>query len=212
MMKEAAIVMSSLREFANDLSRLKGYIFAGALLFIGGIAFGYGSDVLDAFLLGQADSLRSTIEQLDRMNDAQVWIFLFIFFNNFIKSLAVVFLGALFGIFPIFMLSLNGMLLGYLVSAAENAGVDAGGLVVRGILPHGVLELTAVIIAAAYGLRYGVLIFRELAGAIRGRREDERGELKQFHGSLKRLMAFLFFMLLAAAFIESTITFWLVRG
>ncbi|WP_199616496.1 stage II sporulation protein M [Paenibacillus alkalitolerans] len=204
--------MSSLREFAADLARLKRYIFTGALIFIAGIAIGYGTDALDRFLLGQADSLRQTVERLDQMDNAQVWIFLFIFFNNFIKAVAVVFLGALFGIFPVFLLTVNGMLLGYIVSVAAESGIDAGSMVVRGILPHGVLELTAIIIAAAYGLRYGGLIFRELAGAIRGRRRDERGELKRFHGSLKRLIAFLFLSLLAAAFIESTITFWLVRG
>lgn len=204
--------MNSMSKFAADLAKMKGYVAVAAVLFFGGGVVGYATDILDPFLLGQAKSMRELVEKLDRTNNSQVWMFLFIFFNNFVKAVAVVFLGALFGIFPVFLLVVNGMLIGYLVSVASEAGVDVGPMIVRGILPHGLLEITAIVIAAAYGLRYGSLVFRELAGALRGRKGDERGELKQFHGSLARLTAFLFFSLLLAAFIESTVTFWLVRG
>ncbi|WP_274365189.1 stage II sporulation protein M [Paenibacillus thermotolerans] len=204
--------MNGVRELIADMAKIKGYIFFAATLFLAGVAVGYATDVLDPYLVGQADSMRDLVERLDRMNNSQVWMFLFIFFNNFLKALAVVFLGALFGIIPVIMLAINGLLIGYVFSAAADNGLHVGSLFVRGILPHGVLEITAIVIAAAFGMRYGTLILRELVGALRGRSGDESGELKRFHKSLGRLTAFLFFALLAAAFIESTVTFWLVRG
>ena len=88
--------------------------------------------------------------------------------------------------------------------------MDTAALVIRGLLPHGVLVTGAIIIAAAYGLRYGVLIASELVLAFRGRGGSDK--IKSFHAGLKRLVAFLFLALLAAAFIESTITYMLVRG
>lgn len=204
--------MEKIRMFAQELSSLKGFIGLCTILFLGSVGFGYTTDTLDAFLLSQTEALRDTAVRLEQMDNSQLWIFVFIFLNNFIKSVVIVFLGALFGIVPLVFIAMNGMLIGYVVALAGEAGAGVASIVIRGLLPHGVLEVTAILIASAYGVKYGTLVSKELAAAVRGRDGDGRGELSRFHSSLKRLVPFLFFALLAAAFIESTVTFYLVRG
>ncbi len=203
--------LNSMRTFAKDLAALKWYLAASAALFFVGIAIGAGAaGGLSAYLDHQVAPMRELAERLDATGNPQVWMFLFIFINNFVKSLLVVFLGALFGLFPLFFLLTNGMILGYVAAIAGDAGANVTSLVVRGILPHGLLEITAILIAAAYGLRYGTLVLSELARAFRG--GGSSASLRAFHGTIKRLIGFLFFALLVAAFIESTITYFLVRG
>jgi len=189
---------------------MKWYILASALLFAAGIAVGSGNPSLQNYLQSQIEPLIGTVERLEAMENTQLWMFLFIFFNNFIKAVAIVFLGALLGVIPIYFLFANGMVLGFVIAMASQSGANAASLVITGILPHGILELTAIMIAGAYGMKYGVLIIRELMSAMRGRASVN--ELRAFHGTLKRLMSFLFLAMLAAAFIESTVTYFLVRG
>ncbi|HZG55571.1 stage II sporulation protein M [Paenibacillus sp.] len=198
------------RAFAKDLATMKWYIAVCVALFAASAAFGASSGWLDAYLAKQIEPLRGLVERLEAMDNSQVWFFLFIFVNNFLKSLLAVFLGALFGLFPLYFVISNGLIIGYVVSSAGAAGADVGSLIVRGLLPHGLLEVTAILIAASYGLKYGLLILAELVYAFRGR--GSASALKAFHGTLGRLVVFLFFALLLAAFIESTITYMLVRG
>ncbi|MCI3926373.1 stage II sporulation protein M [Paenibacillus sp. TRM 82003] len=195
---------------AKDLVSIKWYLLASALLFFIGAGVGYGNEALHALLNGQISALRDTVERMEATNSPQLWMFLFIFFNNFIKSVLIVFMGALFGLIPVYFLVMNGMILGFVAASIGASGGNVLEMLVIGILPHGVLELTAVMIAAGYGMKYGVLVFQELGRGLRGKAGG--GEIKAFHGKLKRLIAFLFLALLAAAFIESTITYSLVRG
>jgi stage II sporulation protein M len=201
---------ASMKAFVQDLISVKWYLLASAGLFFIGIGFGYGDEGLHGYLFTQIESLRGTIERMEAMDNPQLWMFLFIFFNNFIKSVLIIFLGALFGVIPVGFLVINGMILGFITAVTGQAGQDVAAMLIRGILPHGVLELTAIMIAAAYGMKYGMLVTGELLRSFRGR--SASSELTVFHGRLKRLIAFLFLALLAAAFIESTITYYLVRG
>jgi len=202
--------ISGAAEFLKDLAAMRWYLAVSALLFAGGIAFGAASESFGAYMEGQLEPLRRIVAQAESSDNAQLLLFLIIFLNNFVKMILMVFLGAIFGLFPIYFLVSNGMIIGYVVASAGRAGLDVVSLVVRGLLPHGMLETAAIVIAAAYGLRYGMLIASELFLAFRGRGSGDR--IKKFHSGLKRLAAFLFFALLAAAFIESTVTYALVRG
>ncbi len=190
----------------TDLSRTRGYILAMALLFAAGSVIGYTSNVFYEFLVGQIDALRQAAEQLNRMEQPQFWVFLFIFFNNSIKAVAIMFLGAAFGLVPLLFIAINGMILGLVVKLAASAGHDPVKLVVEGILPHGILELPAIVIAGAFGLRFGAVVLRAARGAARS------GEVGEYVRTLGRMSAWLVTVLLVAAVIESTITFWLVKG
>ena len=68
--------------------------------------------------------------------------------------------GILFGLVPLIAVATNGYILGvaYLF-ASEKVGYV---LAAKPVLPHGVLEIPAVIIAASYGLWLGVTFARRI--------------------------------------------------
>lgn len=76
-----------------------------------------------------------------------------IFKNNLTAALLAIGLGIFFGIIPLAAISINFFILGFLLSAFLFSG--AGHFFVLGIGPHGVLELPAILLAAALGLRLG---------------------------------------------------------
>jgi stage II sporulation protein M len=208
--------MTLIRALWNDWVELRAYLLTSVILLAAGIYVGSTSSSLDAFLLAQIEPLRETVSRLEMMDNQQLWIFLFIFFNNFIKAVAVIFLGALLGVFPIIFLVINGLMIGFVISWAGRAGASMFEVIVLGLLPHGIVELSAILIAAAFGIRYGKLVFSALWRRFRNASAEEQdqgtAELKAFHGKLGRMIGFLFLALLLAAFIESTITFSLLRG
>ncbi len=101
-----------------------------------------------------------------------------IFIRNLTASAIALIGGIIFGIAPFFVLLINGFLLGYVMFAVtahtspnhwENFFT-----VLIGILPHGIIELPAIIIAAGLGLQLGLRWFT-----------DSRGhKLKAFKSSL----------------------------
>ena len=97
------------------------------------------------------------------------------------------------------VLALNGLLLGMLVSTALFAGRDA--LVLATLLvPHGVIEMAAFVVAGAAGLRGWRIARRALQTGAPG--------LRQELAMLARPVAFGLIALLVAAGIESTLTRW----
>jgi len=85
-------------------------------------------------------------------------IFLFILFNNAFKVLVAMFAGIFFGIAPLYFIYSNGFLLGMVTPLIVKNG--SWQLLAAGILPHGIIELSAVLIGATYGLWLGVKMFR----------------------------------------------------
>jgi stage II sporulation protein M len=97
------------------------------------------------------------------------------------------------------VLALNGLLLGMLVGTALSTGRDA--LVLATLLvPHGVIEMGAFVVAGAAGLRGWRIARRALQTGDPG--------LWQELAMLGRPVAFGFIALLVAAGIESTVTRW----
>jgi uncharacterized membrane protein SpoIIM required for sporulation len=76
-----------------------------------------------------------------------------VFFNNVLVSLEAFALGILACVFTVLVLVQNGLNIGFAAGLFVHAGRSAGffGLIV----PHGLLELSAVIVAGAAGLRLG---------------------------------------------------------
>ena len=80
----------------------------------------------------------------------------FIFFNNLKASFVAIVFGVILGIFPLFMVVVNGYLLGFV--GREAVGVE-GIWVLWRLLPHGIFELPAVILSIGIGLKIGVSVF-----------------------------------------------------
>lgn len=84
-----------------------------------------------------------------------VGLFAFIVVNNVVKAAVMMVLGIAFGLIPVLFLVSNGIVL----AVAAALVVEKGGalVAVAGLLPHGILELPAVLLAAAAGLRLGAV-------------------------------------------------------
>lgn len=185
---------------------MKISLFISAALFSFGIWYGASSDTLRIMLQNQLDSLGTMAEQLSTMENAQFWTGVFIFFNNAIKSFMVMYLGLFFGIIPVFFLVMNGMIIGYLLSSLHEQGINVFELVLRGLLPHGILEIPAILIASAYGLKLGGIAMQWISGRQGGARL-----LKHKLRMTLPLMLVLTVVLLVAAIVESTVTVWLLH-
>lgn len=87
---------------------------------------------------------------------------LLIFQNNLLAAVTVLFFGIVLGLVPVASLALNFFILGFLLSAfilgqaASNTGFIGGlFLFLVSVLPHGVLEIPAFVLAAGFGMRLG---------------------------------------------------------
>ncbi len=125
-------------------------------------------------------------------------VFGIIFLNNTIKSFISLISGFFFGIFPFFFVFINGYLIGMV---AFIKGSEVGFLtILLALLPHGILEIPAVILASAYGMRMGGLFYRKV---FRREEVDIANALRFF---LKKFLRIIVPILLAAAFIETFVT------
>lgn len=108
------------------------------------------------------EELRRFFEYFGGFLEDPVLLALIIFANNAGKSLIAMLGGFFFGIFPVMFVILNGYIVGVVVSWRE----PEWGLwkVVLAILPHGILEIPAIIIACAYGVwlgyRFSLALFK----------------------------------------------------
>ncbi|MEM4577015.1 MAG: stage II sporulation protein M [Candidatus Nezhaarchaeales archaeon] len=83
---------------------------------------------------------------------------LLIFANNFFKTLILgLILGILIAIPPMIFAFLNGLIIGLVSSmVAERSGAL---FVLLGILPHGILEIPALLISCALGVKVGLTVY-----------------------------------------------------
>lgn len=198
--------------FIKGLAQNKGYMLAATVLFIAGIAMGaIWADELQRLLLSQLEGLQTVAQSLEESDNVELSFFTFIFFNNSIKAVLVMLFGAFFGLAPFGFLLLNGMVLGFVVEVARRQGQDMGELIFQGLLPHGIIELPAIVIACGYGLRFGGLVI----GTLFSLGSSKRDQLAlRWETAMKQMLAaavWIVILLFVAAIIESTLTYHLLR-
>lgn len=205
--------MFSIRGFIHDLRKYKRAMLLSILIFAAGLALGAGNaDTITRWVMPDIERLGEVSRNLAQSDHPELNFFLFIFFNNAVKSIMVMLLGAFFGILPAFFLLMNGLALGFVVTAAGSEGGNVLDLIVRGLLPHGVIEIPAILIAAGFGMQFGYLILKSL-GELGSREASERTvDWRGFLISAGRGAIWIVGLLLIAAVIESTLTFYLVGG
>lgn len=201
--------MFSLRAMWQHFIEMKGYLAFTAILFLAGIFVGATNSSFEQMITGQIAGLQDMAQQINQSSNPELSMFLFIFFNNAIKSILIIYLGLFFGIIPLVFILINGMVLGYLFANNPQPQIDLFNLIVKGILPHGIIEIPAIIIAGAYGIRFGILSFKGL-GALLVRDREFGRVFERFATRTVPLMVWLVVALLAAAVIESTVTVWLL--
>lgn len=119
-----------------------------------------------------------------------------IFINNLQAALLIFLGGATFGILTLFILATNGIVIGVVWHVVQEESGIVGFL--TGILPHGILEIPALLIAGGLGLMLAEELYYELKG---------NGDAASVAKSLARTFILGVIPLLAvAAVIESFIT------
>jgi stage II sporulation protein M len=109
--------------------------------------------------------------------------------------------GVFGGVIPTFAIGSNGFGLGVLFrQAAEVSGYSKAALQV---LPYGVFEIPALLIAASYGLWLGVTAVRRMRG-----KESTLLRINIEH-AFRRYFAVVFPLLIVAATIETALILWL---
>jgi len=205
--------MFKLRTVWHDLKETTQFIVLSLIIFAISIYVGMSNDKFTFFLNSQMDAMRELVGQLDQSSNPTLSMLIFIFFNNAIKSVMVIFLGAFFGIFPVFFLAINGLIIGYLLKLSIDGQMTISlfDLVVKTLLPHGILEIPALIIVAAYGLRLGKLLFSTMWALLTNHNKLELIGAS-YKETLKRcgvIAVYATIVLLIASIIESTFTVWL---
>jgi stage II sporulation protein M len=156
------------------------------------------------------EHLKGMSDKIKQSDHLQWSLFYHIFLNNMLASIMAVLLGFFFGIFPLFVLVSNGLLMGYV--AADRSEGHTLLFFLKGILPHGIIEIPAFILACALGLRLGFLM---LEGSVSLFSPIRKVQFQiNFHSYLKqlvRMMIIITGLMLAAAIIESTVTYSIMK-
>jgi stage II sporulation protein M len=141
--------------------------------------------------------LGAVLEPLASTGKLSILLVLIIFINNAIKALGLVFSGILLGLPPLLFVGLNGFILGGLGSALES--VTGWRYVMASFVPHGVIEIPAILLATALALTVGMESLRWLV------RRESRVKL-QLSDCLKVYLRWILPGLAVAAIIEVFVT------
>jgi len=188
------------------LKRNKSFILVGVILFvIGGIA-GYTVYLNNPDLANlEGSSIFSGLEQKISFfqNLNILGKIIFIFLNNLLVALISVFLGAILGLFPIFIALMNGFVVGIVAGKVlESNGI---GYLLVGLVPHGIFEIPAILIAIGLGLKFGYLIISTIISILLGKSTKDN-EFKLFIRELKPAFKIILILLCIGAFVEILIT------
>ncbi len=139
----------------------------------------------------------AVLEPLASTGNLSLLLVLLIFINNAVKALGIILLGILLGLPPLLFIGLNGFILGGLGSALES--VKGWTYVVASFVPHGVIEIPVILLAAALGLTVGMESLKWLV------RRESRVKL-QLSDSLRVYLRWVLPGLAIAAIIEVFVT------
>jgi stage II sporulation protein M len=134
-----------------------------SILFLGSCYLGYFlAEAYPDLAKKEMEDLREFFRTFVSRDISPLEIFLIIFLNNSIKSFFAMILGVFFGIVPVLFIFLNGLIIGFF---AKFLGEEMGILkFVFLLLPHGILEIPAVILACSYGVQLGISLIKDRKG------------------------------------------------
>ena len=188
---QEGFLKSNYRKAFAFLKKSKAYIITIALIFILSALAGLLSPPFAPDLM--LNAIKELIEKTEGMNPLQ--LFVFIFQNNITNIFFGMLLGIVLGIFPVVITLFNGYFTGFVAGRA----VDASGYgILLKLIPHGIFELPALVIAMAVGARFGMFVFTK------NKKEDF---LYCLESSLRIFLFIILPLLLIAAIIETVAIF-----
>lgn len=187
---------SKISEFTSYLHFIWPYFLIITGVFFVALLAGYNSS---ANFPGMADELMKGFSArfAPLLAMPPIVIMFGIFLNNAFVSLLFLVLGLAFGVLPVLFIAFNG----YVVGVISHLVAQEKGLlfITLALLPHGILELPMVFLAAGIGLRLGHQVF----AALIGRHTEIK---KEFKGGLRFYFHWIVPLLFMAAVVETFIT------
>lgn len=198
-------------------------IYLGVSILLLVLGFLLGMTNPSHFSAQLSPSLKQLVQSIQPMKSLP-WphTFLLLFLHNAVSATELAIFGIAFGIFPAYLMWMNGLMSGFVVGLiATQHGIPPWKTIVFGLLPHGIFELSAIVWAAALGLRNGLAIIRVIRRQFGGGRaaklqvqtiRDGPVAFRDAHPlrfaliRTARSLPIIWGMLLVAALIESAIT------
>lgn len=185
---------------------VRPYFIFALILFLAAVVVGGTPSGATDLIQDQIRNMEELTREIEAADNPQAAFFWTIFKKNVLACVMTMFMGIGAGIFPLFTLVLNGMLMGFLFGRMADAGEPVGLLIVKGILPHGILELPALFLAAGFGMMYGVGLLRGVFGSLFGKTDPWGLFVRSIRGTIPALVILVVLLLLAAV-VESTVTY-----
>lgn len=191
------------------LGASRRYIFFTSVLFLTGVVFGYvvfrrhpvDSSWLATLLDQKFGPMAQAMSTMSVSGMAGM-----VFWNNLKAAGLLVAGGVVFGVLPMVMVFLNGLLIGMVSGDVTRQGFGLIPFILIGVLPHGLFEIPGYIIGGTLGIRLGFNIL----GYQRGRREG-RSVRAILVDTLLVLLVIVVPLLMVGSFIEVTVTRHLVE-
>jgi len=174
----------------------KRWILVAVGLFALGMALGLAMPDNTADVL--AEDLAALEKLAGLMGPFKISTVVFIFFKNVSALLLSFVFSPLLCLVPVLALTVNGWLLSFV--SATVIKQESVGILLAGLLPHGVFEIPALIIGEAAALSFGTMAIIALVS------RERRGRLSLNLKQNIRYMVLAFALLLPAAVIETYIT------
>jgi stage II sporulation protein M len=199
-------------DILSQLKKDKRYIALASVMFLIGMGSGI---VMQDEVQG---IIEQSVEELGELADASEgrpwWQMGIILFGNNTRTaitvgLALSLIPLIGGLYAIFAMVLNGAIVGVIGAIIEK---PLSYLIV-GITPHGILEIPAIIIAAAVGLKVNAFIVHGIIETVRGAGTGSEPLYERLREAIRswHLFYLVIVLLLIAAFIESVITPYLLN-
>jgi len=198
--------MFSRQALAASWKDVRPYFIFALILFFAAMVVGGTPNGATDFMKDQVRSMEELAHQTEGADNPQLAFFWLIFKKNVQACVMTMYLGIGAGIFPLFTMTLNGMLIGFLFGTMAHEGLPVAQLVVKGILPHGILELPALFLAAGFGMMLGVGVLKGVFGSLFGKTDPWQLFVRSIRGSVPALVVLIVLLLLAAV-VESTVTY-----
>lgn len=180
------------REYIEALGYLKEsrtYIYVSIILFLVSILLGF---LLHAHLGFLDNSIRQLLAETTNLRG--IGLVFFILGRNLLVSILTIVFGIVLGVFPIYEIITNGVLIGYVIKKVS-AVSDIGTSILL-LLPHGIFELPAIFISFGLGIKLGFAIFAKNPG---------KAISERFIKSIKVFILIILVLLIVAAIIEGTL-------
>lgn len=128
------------------------FVFSALFFFIFAFVGFVISSVYPSLIVSSIDSL---IDMAEKVSDLSfVGLVAFIFLNNSFVALMASIGGLLFAFLPIFIIVVNGFVLGIVYYLTVD--IASSGFFLMGVLPHGVIEIPAILFSTAIGIWLGL--------------------------------------------------------